>query len=294
MQSLLRLLTAAIVFLSAACAQVPGGILDVFTVKVKPEKRADFDALSKKVAEANQKYKGDHWVTFSVEYGEQNTLMFASPRDNYSAIDGAATAFMGALKEGFGPTFPKLFQESNSYTISSRSEIRRRRLDLSWNVPTDMAAVEQHVGKSRYMRVLTVRVRAGHAAGYEEAVKLIKSAFEKAPNRGPTFVSQSATGQVNGTYYFSTFGKSMADFDPPSGGQTLRELMGDSNYERYQKAASEGVLMSESTIARIVPELSSPTDAMANADPAFWHPKPAAAAKPAKPKAVTTSTKPAS
>ena len=68
---------ALLAFVGTAEAQAPpAGLIDVFVVKVKPEKRADFDAVAKKIAEANHKYKGDNWIAYSVEYGDQNTVTF--------------------------------------------------------------------------------------------------------------------------------------------------------------------------------------------------------------------------
>src|SRR6266567_5961421 len=137
----------------SALAQTPTGIVDMYVVKVKPEKRMDFDAIGKKIAEANRKHKGDAWIAYGTEYGEQNTVMFASVRENYAAIDKASELFMGAMKEGYGPNFMKLFQDMNNCVVSSRGEVRRRRIDLSWNVPGDQAAVEKMVGQSRWMRI---------------------------------------------------------------------------------------------------------------------------------------------
>jgi hypothetical protein len=63
-------------------------------------------------------------------------------------------------------------------------------------------------------------------------------------------------------------------------------VIGEEAYARYQKSQETDALGSEYTIARIVPELSNPTPAIASAAPDFWNPKPAAAPKP-KPKPAT-------
>lgn len=284
---LLSAMTCAAVLAVCSNAQNPGGLVDVYIVKVKPEKRSDFEAIGKKIADANRKYKGDAWVAYSVEYGEQNTFMMASVRENYAAIEKGMGSFMSAMKEGYGPNFMKLFQDMNNCAISSRSEVRRRRMDLSWNVPEDMAATEKRVGESRWLRVMTVRVRPGHVPAYEENLKALKAAFEKGGNPNPGFVSQVVAGQPAGVFYITGFGKSLADFDPAPGAKPLRELMGEEGYDRFQKIQAESVLMSESDIARLVPELSNPTEGIAKADPEFWNPKPAAPAA-AKPKPAKT------
>ena len=54
---------SVVVCLAAPVAvQAQGDYLDVYTVKVKPEKLADFQALTKKWADANRRYDGDRWL----------------------------------------------------------------------------------------------------------------------------------------------------------------------------------------------------------------------------------------
>lgn len=262
-------------------AQGPTGFVDTFVVKVKPERRADFDAIGKKIADANRKHKGSNWIAYQTEYGEQNTVSFASLADNYAGVEKSADAFGKAMMEAYGPTFTKIFQDANNCMVSSRSELRRRRMDLSWNVPGDLSEIEKMVGQSRWLRVLTVRVRPGRTASYEEVLKALKAGFEKGPNRVPGLVSQSAAGAANGVYYVTTFGKSLADYDPAPNAPPLREILGERGYATYMRSNSEDVIGSEWDISRLLPELSSPAEGIAKADPAFWNPGLAAPSKPA-------------
>jgi hypothetical protein len=222
-------------------AQGPTGFVDSFIVKVKPEKRADFDVIGKKIAEANRKHKGSNWIAYQTEYGEQNTVSFSSLVDNYAGFEKSADAFGKAMMEAYGPTFMKIFQDANNCMVSSRSELRRRRADLSWNVPGDPSEIEKMVGQSRWLRVLTVRVRAGHTGSYEEVLKALKASFEKGPNRVPELVSQSAAGTPSGIFYVTTFGKSMADYDPSPNAPPLREILGARGYATYMKSNSDDV-----------------------------------------------------
>src|SRR5260370_41540066 len=52
--------------------------LDEYIAKVKPEKRAEFDAISKKMAALNRRNKGDTWITSENMYGENNVVTFVS------------------------------------------------------------------------------------------------------------------------------------------------------------------------------------------------------------------------
>jgi len=263
----------------AAAAQNNSGIVDVYIAKIKPEKRGDFDAIARKVADANRKAKGDHWLALSVEYGEQNTVMMSSVRENFAAIDSGVQSFEAALKEGFGPTWPKLFQDMSNCLVSSRSEIRRRRLDLSRNVPANQEDIYKVVGASRFARMNVVRIRSGHIAEFEESMKTMKAAMEQ-PNGRPFFVSQVIAGDRSGTFYIISYGKNMGDFETPT--RSLREVLGESGYDQYQKVGRDAVITSETMIARLVPDLSNPPEGMVNADPAFWRPVRKMPATPAK------------
>ena len=58
------------------CLAVPvavhaqGDYLDVYIVKVKPEKLADFQALTTKWIDANRRFNGDRWIAMETVYGE--------------------------------------------------------------------------------------------------------------------------------------------------------------------------------------------------------------------------------
>src|SRR5438034_9943770 len=85
-------------------AQGPTGFVDTFVVKVKPEKRADFDVIGKKIADANRRHKGSNWIAYQTEYGEQNTVSFSALADNYAGVEKSADAFGKAMMEAYGPT----------------------------------------------------------------------------------------------------------------------------------------------------------------------------------------------
>ena len=278
------LLGISLVLAIAAPAQTYEGYLDVLTCKVKPEKRSDFDAINKKMADTNRRYKGDTFLASQVEYGEQNTVIFTSGRENYAAIEKGRTKFEGALKEALGPhAAMQLEKDFNACLISSQSELRKRRGDLSYNVPKDMPSVLKIVGSSRWVRTLAIHVRPGRADDFERQVKAAKAAVERGdPSRPTTLVSQGVAGQRGTVYYVTSFRASLADFDKAS--PPLKQLLGDEGYEQFQKGNSENVQFSEVMLSRYLPEMSNPPQEVAGASPEFWNPKPAIMKKPtAKP-----------
>jgi hypothetical protein len=271
----------------ARAQEMMGDYLDVFVVKVRPDKRADFDAIGRRIADANRKAKGDLWTAMTVEYGENNTVQFVSLRQNYAAIDSGMTAFLGAIKAGYGPGgVPKMMTDLNSTIISSRSEVRRRRWDLTANPPTDADAYNKLIGGARWLRTIQVSVRNGREADFEERAKEAKAALEKG-SKWVYFISQTIAGAPSNTYYVTTLQPSLAAFDSAP---KLPELMGQESYATWTKALAEDEISSETMLMRMAPELSNAPEEIVNVAPDFWKPKRAAAAMHVMPKQTETAT----
>ncbi|HYL73424.1 MAG TPA: hypothetical protein VEU96_04430 [Bryobacteraceae bacterium] len=278
-RAFLKSVTFALLTAAAAAAQPAAtGYLDVYSARVKPDKRPQFDAIAKKWAGANRAHNGDHWVTYEVSYGEQNTLYFVGTRADYAGVDTGMNAFIGAIKSSYGAGMDKMMADADSCLISSRSEIRTRRPDLSANLPADNAALSSVVGKSRFLRIVIVRTRPGHAAEWEAQERALKQAWERQLPGNILTVSQSSVGQALGNYYITSFGASIGALQPA---KSLADLLGDRGYRDFNKATADTVIGTEIIIGRWLPELSNAPAEIASADPAFWNPKP----PPAKAKA---------
>src|SRR3989442_1686542 len=136
----LRVSAACALFAAPAAAQMQNDLLDVFTVQVKPDKMAQFDAAGKKIVAANRQNKGSDWVALAQEYGQGYTVRFISTRPTFAAIEEASQAFMAAMNKAYGKAATEqIFRDVDSSLVSSQSEIRRRRWELSANVPADPA-----------------------------------------------------------------------------------------------------------------------------------------------------------
>jgi quinol monooxygenase YgiN len=271
----------AVVMLAAlAAAQQAEQYLDIFVVQVKPEKRADFDAVVKKMVAANQGSKGDAWLAIETVYGPAERVTFVSQRQNYADAEKGTEMFAGALQKAYGKMgADKLLQDFNQCIVNGRSEFRRRRWDLSSNAPANDADNAKLVGGSRYLRTVAVYVHPGQIEEFESVLKDLKEAHEKASQT--VLVSQAVAGQEGTVFYFTRLENSLAGLDSM---HNLRQLLGDEGYQKFMKVNAESVSHTETVISRFVPELSNPPDVVAAAAPEFWHPQ-AIAAKAAKPKA---------
>jgi hypothetical protein len=275
---LVSLLFLVLSLAGSAHAQMVNDYLEVGVVTVKPEKRGEFEAIIKKMVDANRKHQGDNWLTSEMMFGPGNTFTYVSPRQNYAGVEQAYGSFMGAMEKSLGAAgSAKLMQDFSNCLSNTRGEFRRRRWDLSANAPTSEAAMNQIVGQGRWLRTAIIHVRPGRGRDYEQQLRLVKQAREKATEKAPTFVSQSVAGQSPSVYYITNVVGSLGALDTiPS----LPILLGEEGYKSYQKTVSEAVLSVEINVSRIVPELSHLSEAMVSVAPEFWRPKPAVAAKP--------------
>jgi hypothetical protein len=272
---------AAWAFLAApAAAQQQNDLLDVFTVQVKPEKMAQFEAVAKKIAAANRQNKGSDWLAVAQEYGPGHTIRFISTRSNFAAIETASAAFMGAMVKAHGQAgAEQIFRDGDACMESARSEVRRRRWELSSNVPADAAAMSRLVGDARLVQTTIVRVRPGMGPKVEEQIRALRAANERANPKITMLVSQAVTGQTGTIYYITSLRKSLAELD---GAPSTAQLLGEDAYGAFLKAVSETVVNTEYTIGRFRPELSNPPEEVAAVAPDFWRPKPPPASKVVK------------
>ena len=276
-----RVLLFAALCLAPIAMYAQGDYLDIYIVRVKPDKVADFNALAKKMADANQHNNGDHWLAQYVMYGENDTYAFTSMRQNYADIDKNSDAFMAAMNKAFGKDgAEKMLHEWNSCLISARSELRKRRPDLSRKFPADMAAYAKLIGTSKVLRSSAVHIRPGHGPEFEAMLKEAQAVAEKAENTQPLLVSQAIEGTSGTTYYVTALRSGLDGFDK---NPTIHEILGDEGYKKYLQGISDTVETSESMILHFAPELSNPPEEIIAAAPDFWQAKPVVAAK-AKPK----------
>jgi hypothetical protein len=261
-------------------AQTNSDYLDAYIVQVKPDKRAEFDAISKKIAAANRA-AGDQWLAMETLYGEGDTVTFISNRGSYADVEKGMGAFMDAMNKAYSEeAVKKIFADFALCVNSSRGELRQRRWDLSSNVPKDAAALSKIVGESRYLRTTMVRVKPGRITEFEALVKEVKAAREKSAPEEIQLVSQAVAGQDGTVFYVTSLKPAMGGFDSVP---TTQKLLGDEGYQKWLKTNSEIIQTTRTMIMRFLPEISNVPTEVAAASPDFWTPKAVdAAKKPAK------------
>jgi hypothetical protein len=281
---------ASLFLVSAAAplcsAQQPQSYAEIWSAKIKSDRVAEFGALCLRVADANRRGKGDNFTAYMNYYGADNRVYFVSPRASIDEVEPASAKFNGAIKEylGFGPE--RFGAELSKLVEDSGSELRRRRLDLSSNIP-DADTWMKAIAQAQYLYSVRLRVKPGRSMDFEKQLLMLKEAAEKGDGpKMPVNISQEVAGPQRQMYYATIPLKNVAEIGRmPS----IRSMLGDSAYENYSQMSAQNVDLVETVILRAVPEWSNVPQMMADANPRLWKvksammakPKPAEAAKPA-------------
>ena len=280
-------------FAVAVCLAAPvavhaqGDYLDVYTVKVKPEKIADFQVLARKWVDANRRFNGDRWLATETLFGEGGVFVFTSLRQDYADIEKNSETGVLAANKAFGREATlKLLHDWEGCLVWSRSELRRRRPDLSRKAPSDIDSYAKLIGESRVLRTTAVHVRPGHIADFGALMKEAKEAGEKIANTQPVLVAQVVEGSKGTTFYVTTLRSSLAGFDK---NPTLREILGEERFKKYLQVNAETVEGTESALYRFTPELSNPAEEIVKVAADFWQPK--AVVTAVGPKSKSTNAK---
>jgi len=280
LQKVFCAVAVAVCLIAPLSIQAQEEYLDVYIAHVRPEKAADFDALAKKMAAANRKYNGDHWLAEEIVYGDNYSYAFVSPRSDYANIDKGTDAFMGALNKAYGKeAADKMLHDWDNCLTGARTELRRRRFDLSRKVPGSAGDYAKLIGESRVLRSTVVHVRPGHVADFEALLKEVKAAGESNPNTQPVLVSQVIEGGKGTVFYITGLRGSLGGFD---NNPTTKEILGEEGYKKFLQESAEAIEGTDSMVLRFSPDLSNPPEQILAAAPDYWTPKPvvAAASKP--------------
>jgi hypothetical protein len=281
-------LLAAILLAAPAALWAQGQYLDVYIAKVKPEKATDFEAIARKIADVERRNNGDPAIALVPMYGDNTTYVFISQRQDYADIDKGFEVFMGALHKALGkPGTDKLMQDLNNCLVSSRSEVRMRRPDLSSKVPGDPQAFAKLIGESRVLRTIIVHTRPGRGGDFEAVLKEVNAKAEHTANTQPLLVSQVAEGGED-AYYLTFLRSSLSGFDK---NPTLMDILGEEGLAKFEKKIAESVASVDSAIYRFSAELSNPPKDIAEVASDFWNPKSMMASAKAKPKTTTAEAK---
>lgn len=144
------------------------------------------------------------------------------------------------------------------------------------------------LSQMRYLEISAYRVRPGHAKEWNDLVKMVKSAYEKAVPDAHWGIFEQHYGGEGGTYLVLTSRKSLAEIDKGfMDSKQFVAAMGEDGMKKLEELIAVTVESSQHNLFAFNPRMSYVADEWIKTDPDFWKVKaaamPAATAKPAAP-----------
>lgn len=159
-------------------------------------------------------------------------------------------------------------QKDGEHLSGTRSFLAAYRKDLSYGPPVE-------IGKMRYFRIRTFRIKQGMGRAFEDGVKTALAAYEKSRYPGSFAFYEVEAGTWSPTFIVLRPMKSLAEMDLlDASGKAFQEALGEEGRKAMQKAFAEAVNGVENQLFAFSPRMSYPGPGLIASDPAFWVPKP--------------------
>jgi hypothetical protein len=141
------------------------------------------------------------------------------------------------------------------------------------------AAVD--IAHMRYFEISRFKVRPGHEKDWSDLVKMYKNAYEKAVPNAHWAVFESMYGDQNGGLFLVINPvRSLAEVDESMGdSKKFEAAMGESGMKKLSELSAACIESSQTNLFQFNPKMSYPAEEWIKADPGFWAPKMAVAAK---------------
>jgi hypothetical protein len=155
-------------------------------------------------------------------------------------------------------------QADGDHLSGARSFLAAHRKDLSYGPPVE-------IGKMRYMRVRTFRVKQGMGKAFEEGVKAALAAYEKSKYPGSFAFYEVEAGMGSPTFVAFRPMRSLKEMDGLEvSGKAFQEALGEEGRKQMQKTFVETVNSVENQLFAFSPKLSFPGPGVTASDPGFW------------------------
>ena len=167
----------------------------------------------------------------------------------------------------------RIAQQDGDHLSGTRTLLGTWRKDLSYGPPME-------IGKMRYFRIRTFRVKQGQNRAFEEGVKTALAAYEKSHYPASFAFYEVAAGTGTPTFLVLRPLKSLAELDATAAAEkAFQEVLGEEGQKAMGKVFTETVNHVENQLFAFSPKLSFVGPEVIASDPGFWAPKPAKAAK---------------
>jgi len=258
-------LLAAPTLLAQSGPMPPPPLMLFIREEVKPGRGAAHSATESAWAELLSKGKStDHYMGMNALTGPTEAW-FVVGYGSYAEWESKQNEF--EKNPALRKQIDEAAQKDGEHLSSSRTFLGAYRKDLSYGPPVE-------IGKMRYFRVRTFRLKQGQGKAFEEGVKMALGAYEKSHYKASFAFYEVTAGMGSPSFIVLRPLKSLAELDAMEASEkAFQEALGEEGRKAMQKVFAETVNAVENQLFAFNPKLSFVGPAVAASDPAFWTPK---------------------
>jgi hypothetical protein len=243
----------------------PPPVIYIAQEAVKPGRNAAHAASEAAWTEVMAKAKStDHYLGMASMTGPSEAwfLMGYASYAEYEAKQNELEKNSAALKE-----IEKIAASDGDLLSGTRGFLAAYRKELSYGP-------DQDIGKMRYFRIRTFRIKQGQNKAFEANLKTAIEAYGKMKLFGAFATFEVTAGMPGGTYVMLRPMKTLADLDMLAmTDKPFQEAMGEEALKALQKSLGDVVEFVGNQVFALSPKLSYPWPSVVASDPAFWTPK---------------------
>lgn len=252
----------------------PPKYLQIFREEVKPARTGPHAKNEARYASMFKKANAISNYTAMVSVAGPNEAWFITRYDSFAAWEkdlNATDTNPVLLAEQ-----PQLDAADADLLSRSSSIFARYREDLSYRPGVS-------IPRMHCFSIAVVRVRPGHNNEFEDARKIVKAAHEKLGLKDNHSVYQVMSGYPTVTFLIITPYRTLADLESAldTHGKAYEDALGEDGQKKLRELASSATNGADTLYFEVNPKMSFPSKDTIAADPDFWAPKPASAAKKA-------------
>jgi hypothetical protein len=240
-------------------------LITIVREEVKAGRAAGHAKNEAKWVAAYEKAKSPDYYLALTSLTGPNEAWYLVPFESHAAI--GASMKREDSDPVLGPKLEKLTLADAEYVSSVKTIQTEARPDLTVGTFPDLS-------KARFFGITIMRVRPGHEAQFETAVKASGAARMRVAPKFGFRVYQVLAGMPTPTFILYSTAEDYAEFDGMVAAQkdTVKALTADERSAR-EKFLTEGLLSSEMNRFKLDPIQSYVPKETRAKDPAFWSPK---------------------
>lgn len=243
----------------------PPPVLYIVREEVKPGKGAAHEASEAAWTQAMIKGKSTNYYLGMEAMTGPSEAWFLMGYGSFGKWGGAQNEFDG--NPGLKKEIAKIAEQDGDLVSGVRTFLATWRKDLSFGPGVE-------IGKMRYMRVRTFRVKQGQNKPFEEGLKVALDGYAKSKYPYSFATYEVAAGQPSPTFVVLRPMKSLGDMDlADAADKAFLEAVGEDGRKALSKVFGDSVQFVENQIFSFNPKLTFAGPDTIASDPAFWAPK---------------------